>query len=219
MKTPNKDIAVIGLGTFGYELAVALEKAGNNVLAIDKKMDVITHIKDKVTIAVQADVTDESVLKKLDIYKFDKVILGMSNSLETLILTITYLKNLDTKHIIAKVNTHIQKEILLKIGADEVIQPEVTMADILVKKLSYPNILESINVDANNSLVEIKVPKRMEGKSLNQLNLREKYGILVFLQKNGDKYDIITNPNLSFKENDIIFVAGEESKIIEVFKI
>ena len=218
MKKTKKDIAVIGLGTFGYELAVALNNAGINILAVDKKMEIVNRIKDKVSIAVQADITEVDIIKKLDLAKFDKVILGMSNSLENLILAITHLKKLNTKYIIAKANTHLQKEILLKIGADEVIQPEVAMAHSYVKKIAYPNILESIIVDPVNSFVELIVPKKIEGRTLKELNLREKYGVLVFMKKDKEKYNIITNPNQSFIEGDIIFVAGEEEKILKIFK-
>jgi len=213
----KKDITVIGLGTFGYELALNLEEQGNSVLAIDKKANLINQIKDHVTAAIQADVTDENVLYQLDVYKSEKVILGMSNSLENLILTITYLKKMNTKYIVAKANTKIQKEILLKIGADEVIQPEIEMAHTVAKKISYPNILESITVDNQNTLVETKIPQKMAGKSLKELNLREKYGILVLFEKKANKYNVITDPNIKFNEGDIIFVTGEEKTIIDLF--
>ncbi len=213
----NKDIAVIGLGTFGYEVATQLHVAGHYVLAVDAKSEIINQIKDKVTIAVQADVTDEDVLKKLDIGKFNKVILGMSNSLETLILTVTFLKKLKTKCIIVKANTAIQKEILLKVGADEVIQPEVAMAKMLVRRISYPYVLESLTVDSKNSLIEISVPEKFSGKSLRDLDLRNKYGIIVVLKSEKDRYRIVTNPETILFQGEKIFVAGEEEKILTLF--
>jgi len=217
MKNVNKDIAVIGLGTFGYEVATKLHEAGHYVMAVDKNPEIVNQIKDKVTIAVQADVTDENVLKHLDIDKFNKVILGMSDSLETLILAVTYLKKLNTKCIIAKANTHIQKEILLKVGADEIIQPEVSMAHMLVRKISYPFVLESLTVDSKNSLIEISVPEKFSGKTLRELDLRNKYGIIVILISEKDRYHIVTNPETILFQAEKIFVAGKEKKILEVF--
>ena len=142
----------------------------------------------------------------------------MSNSLENLILTITYLKKLNTKYIIAKANTAIQKEILLKIGADEVIQPEVSMAQMLVKKMAYPFMIETLVVDDENVLVEVKVPKKFTNKSIREIDFRQKYGILVLMKKTADKYQIITNPDENLMENDLIFVAGQELKIQKVFE-
>ncbi|RLD49837.1 MAG: TrkA family potassium uptake protein [Bacteroidetes bacterium] len=217
MKHNNKEIAVIGLGTFGYEVATKLYESGHSVLAVDKNAEIINKIKDKVTIAVQADVTDEDILKKLDFEKFNKVILGMSDSLETLILAVTHLKKLNINSIVVKANTHIQKEILLKIGADEVIQPEVTMAHMLVRKISYPYVLESLTVDSKNSLIEISVPEKFSGKTLRELDLRNKYGIIVILKSEKDRYHIVTNPDTILFQAEKIFVAGEETKILEVF--
>lgn len=217
MKNSNKDIAVIGLGTFGFEVATELYKSGHHVMAVDKNPEIVNQIKDKVTIAVQADVTDEDVLKRLDIDKFNKVILGMSDSLETLILAVTYLKKLNTKCIIAKANTYIQKEILLKVGADEIIQPEVSMAHMLVRKISYPYVIESLTVDSKNSLIEISVPEKFSGKTLRELDLRNKYGIIVILKSEKDRYHIVTNPETILFQAEKIFVAGEEKKILEVF--
>jgi len=217
MKHNNKEIAVIGLGTFGYEVATKLYESGHSVLAVDKNAEIINKIKDKVTIAVQADVTDEDILKKLDFEKFNKVILGMSDSLETLILAVTHLKKLNIDSIVVKANTHIQKEILLKIGADEVIQPEVTMAHMLVRKISYPYVLESLTVDSKNSLIEISVPEKFSGKTLRELDLRNKYGIIVILKSEKDRYHIVTNPDTILFQAEKIFVAGEETKILEVF--
>ncbi len=217
MKNSNKDIAVIGLGTFGYEVALKLNESGHYVMAVDKNAEVINQIKDKVTIAVQADVTDEDVIKKLDFEKFYKVILGMSNSLETLILAVTYLKKMNVNYIVIKANTHIQKEILLKIGADEVILPEVSVAHMLVRKISYPFVLESLTVDSQNSLIEISVPEKFSGKTLRELDLRNKYGIIVILKYERDRYHIVTNPETTLFQAEKIFVAGKEDIIIKVF--
>ncbi len=217
MKTENKDIAVIGLGTFGYEIATKLHEYGHYVLAVDKNVEIINQIKDKVTIAVQADITDEDVIVRLDLEKFNKVILGMSDSLETLILAVTLLKKRNVNTVIAKANTHIQKEILLKVGADEVIQPEVFMAKMLVRKISYPYVLESLTVDSKNSLIEIYVPEKFSGKTLRELDLRNKFGIIVILKFNKDRYQIVTNPETMLFHGEKIFVAGEEQKVLDVF--
>ncbi len=217
MKNTNKDIAVIGLGTFGFEVATKLNEAGHYVMAVDKNMEIVNQIKDKVTLAVQADVTDEEVLKKLDIEKFKTVILGMSSSLETLILAVTHLKKMHLKHVIVKAKTYIQKEILLKVGADEVIQPEVSMAKMLVRKIAYPQVIESLTIDAKNALIEIAVPQKFSGKTLRELDLRKKYGILVILKSDKTGYNIVSNPELKLFKGEAIYVAGDEKMILKVF--
>jgi len=49
-----KQIIVIGLGTFGFNVAVELTKRGHQVLAIDSDKSIVEEIKDFVTDAVAA---------------------------------------------------------------------------------------------------------------------------------------------------------------------
>ncbi len=209
----KKDIAVIGLGTFGYELAIALAQQGHHILAIDTDMKKINDIKDDVDVALQADITDPDVLKKLQIDQFDHVILAMSSALEAIILGITYMKKMKVKHIIGKANTYIQKEILLKIGADEVILPEIATAKRLADRITNPDVLEKFNIDAKNALIEIKVPQKFLGKSLKDLDLRKKYGLNVIMLKRHGQTKIIGSPDVKFEAGDVIFVIGNEAQL------
>ncbi len=213
----KEDIAVIGLGTFGFELAVQLSKLGHGVLAIDTDEKKINAIKDEVSVAVQADVTDEDVLRKLEIEKFDKVIFGMSNALESIILSITHMKKMQVKYIIGKANTRIKKEILLKIGADEVILPEISTAQRLAERISTPSILEKFEIDAANSLIEIKVPGKFHQKTLKELDLRKKHGITVILRRHGTSTEVISRPDIKLEKDDIVFVLGDEAVVKKVF--
>ncbi len=217
MKSKNNDIAVIGLGTFGFALAVNLEKQGNNVMAIDIDMEKINHIKNQVSVAIQADVTDEDVLKKIDIQHFDKVIFGMSHALESIILSITLMKKLQVPYIIAKANTQIQREVLLKIGVDEVVLPEIATATRLAERLTHPNILEKFELHTNQSLMEVVVPKKFHKKTLKELELRKKYGINVIMKKKNDETDLITDADTYLYYNDILFVVGNEKNILKIF--
>ncbi len=213
----KEDIAVIGLGTFGFELAVQLSKLGHGVLAIDSDEKKINAIKDEVSVAVQADVTDEDVLRKLEIEKFDKVIFGMSNALESIILSIAHMKKMRVKYIIGKANTRIKKEILLKIGADEVILPEISTAQRLAERISTPSILEKFEIDAATSLIEIKVPGKFHQKTLKELDLRKKYGITVILRRHGASTQVISRPDIKLEKDDIVFVLGDETVVKKVF--
>jgi trk system potassium uptake protein TrkA len=213
----KKDIAIIGLGTFGSELAIQLTKYGHHILAIDIDEKKINNIKEIVDVAVQADISDEEVLKQLEIYKFDIIIFAMSSALESIILAITHLKKLKAKHIIGKANTRIQKEILLKIGADEVILPEITIAKQIAEKLSNPSILDKMKFNNDISLWELKIPDYFIGKNLKDLDLRKKYNINVIMKKNKENVVHNLSPDEVFQEGEIVLVVGEEKNIKKVF--
>lgn len=213
----KKDIAIIGLGTFGFELAIQLTKRGNSILAIDIDEKKVNNIRDLVSVAVQADITDKDVLKQLEINKFDMVVFGMSSALESIILAITHLKKMGVKYIVGKANTRIKKEILLKIGADEVILPEIGIAKQLAEKISNPSLLEKIKIDDKNTIMEVSIPKKFIGKSLRDLDLRKKYDINVILKKTEKQTQTIIEPEELLQKGEIIVVIGNENTINRVF--
>ena len=209
----KKDIAVIGLGTFGYELALQLAQNGHHVLAIDTNDKKINQIKDEVDVALTADITDIDVLKKIQIDQFDYVVLAMSSNLESIILSIVHMKKMQVPHIIGKANTPIQKEVLLKIGADEVILPEVSTAIRLADKLTHPSMLEKFAISDKNTLMEVVVPEKFHGKSLKSLDLRKKYGLNIIMLTRDNNTEVVTNPDIVFQKDDKIFVIGNEQQI------
>ncbi len=212
-----KDFAVIGLGTFGFEVAKKLFEQGHNVMAIDKNPITIHNIQDCVTVAINADIADTAVIDELQLFEFKKIILGLSSNLETLILTIAYLKNNGAAYIIAKGNSELQKQVLIKVGADEVIIPEKEVASKLTERLTHPNIIDRFVLDHNILLINVKVPAKIANKTLEELELRQKYNITVLIRKHEGKSVIINNSKFVLNEGDEIFVAGDAKNIEKIF--
>lgn len=215
----KQDVAVLGLGIFGYRLATSLFKLGHSVLAVDKNPQIVDQIKEDVTEAVVADVTDHTVLVELSINKFDTVVLGMSNDFEQTILTLADLKKLEVKHIIAKANRKIHEEILFKVGADEVILPEREMAEKLAYKIDRPGIGEMLSIDSDIRLINVNVPEKFDGKTLKEIDLRQNYGLnAIMLKRKGEKAGFITTPEEVLRKDDELLVIGDKSSINKFLK-
>jgi len=212
-----KDFVVIGLGTFGFEVAVNLYDQGHNVMAIDKNPITIHNIQDRVTVAINADISDTAVIDELQLFDFKKIILGLSSNLETLILTIAYLKNRGAEYIIAKGNSELQKQVLLKVGANEVIIPEKEVANKLTDRITHPNVIDRFVLDHDVLLINVKVPKKLANRTLEELDLRHKYNITVLIRKHEGKSVIINNSKYVLNEGDEIFVAGDAKNIEKIF--
>ncbi len=60
----KKQIVVIGLGRFGVSVATTLHSMGHDVLALDKEEKNILNVASQLTRAIQADATDETILKE-----------------------------------------------------------------------------------------------------------------------------------------------------------
>jgi len=112
----KRQIVVIGLGRFGISLATTLIAEGHDVLAVDKDENRVQNIASQVTHAIQADATNESVLKELGVDNFDIAIVAMGSAIESSVLTTILLKKLGVKYVVARANDDLHGSILEKIG-------------------------------------------------------------------------------------------------------
>ena len=90
----KKQFGVIGLGTFGSNVAKELFKRNFPVLAIDCKEETVNRISPFVTQAIVADATDDLALKNAGIADCDTVIISMGEDIETSILATLIAKDL-----------------------------------------------------------------------------------------------------------------------------
>ena len=210
--------AIFGLGSFGSKLALELSKAGNTVLVCDINQQRVDDLRDKVTQAVIADVSNEETVKELNVSKFDAVILSMSSYFEKQVLALTLLKQEGVRRVLAKANTNIQEKILFRLGADEVIQPEQDVANRLSRRLSLSNISDMFDFKGS-AIAEVIVPGHLGGKTLKDLDLRNKHQVTVLLlRKPGSTEEIPTGPATLLERGDQLTVFGNQQSIINLFK-
>ena len=93
----KRQVAVIGLGRFGYGVAETLVKKGCEVLAIDTDPEKVQVISDLATFAVQCDATDEKALRAISIQNVDVAVVSIGENVEASILIVQTLKELGIK--------------------------------------------------------------------------------------------------------------------------
>ena len=131
----KRQVAVIGLGRFGYGVAETLVKEGCEVLAIDTDPEKVQSISDLATFAVQCDATDEKALKAISAQNVDVAVVSIGENIEASILIVQTLKEMGVKQIIAKGVTAQHGKILQNLGVTEVIFPERDAAIRLAQRL------------------------------------------------------------------------------------
>jgi trk system potassium uptake protein TrkA len=209
----NREFAVIGLGRFGSGVALSLEAHGYHVLGLDSRPEIVQQLADRITHVAALDSTDEKALKAVDITSFDTVIVAIGKDFEANVLTTVALKNLGVRHVICKVLTRRQRQILLQVGADRAIQPEFDAGQRLADELSAPSILERIPLGPDHSIAELIVPTAFVHQSLAQVDLRNKYGVTVVLVKRGDSVDVSPPANFVLQPDDLLVVLGRKERV------
>ncbi len=211
-----KQFIVLGLGRFGSAVATSLTELGHEVLGVDYDEEIVNILKDKITQAVQADVTEERVLKELGVKNFDTAIVGIGSNLETSILVTMMLKEMGLKYIIAKAQNNLHAKVLKKIGVDKVVFPERDMGARIAQRLITPNIKDYIELEPDYNIIEIEALPEFVDKSLSELDMRNKYGVNVLAIKRDNSFNISPQAKDVIRKDDFLIVIGETKIITEL---
>lgn len=213
----KKQYAVLGLGKFGYSVAVTLENLGCDVIVVDNNAEKIQNIADRVSFAMRADISEANVMKSLGAKNLDGAIIGVSENLEASIMATIGAKEIGIPYVIAKAQNDLHATILKKVGADTIVFPEKEMGSRIAKSLVSTNFADWIELSADYSMVEIEVPEKWVGKSLLDLNVRQRYNINVVGLIENDVVEVSLNPNTAIPARAILILVGS-NKALQKFK-
>ena len=201
---------VIGLGRFGSAVAEELCALGHQVLAIDTDEKAVQRMADKVTQAAVGDCQDPEVLEMLGVKNMDGAVVAFSNDIGTSVLITLNLKELGLPRIICKARNHSHREVLRRIGADQVVFPELESGRNLARTLANREILNYIELTEQYGIVKLKVPARWVGKTLRDLNVRANYQVNIIAIQSGDEaIQPVPSPDYPFQMGDLIFTLGD----------
>jgi trk system potassium uptake protein TrkA len=207
--------AVIGMGSFGANLARTLFERGNEVLAIDRDKNMTETAKDFTTNAVTTEAAVKENLLALGVSEMDVVVVSVGHELEASVMTVLYLHELGVKRIVAKALSEDHAKVLEAVGANEVIYPEKDMAIRTALRLSSPDVIEYLPLVSGITIQEIAPPVRFIGKTLKELDLTNKYGLQVIAIKEviSDRITFIPKADFVIKDSDILVIIGEEKRL------
>jgi trk system potassium uptake protein len=218
-RSKQKDFAVIGLGRFGRSVVRTLSERGYNVLGLDKDPQKVQYISEYCTQAVVVDSTNEDSLKALDIASFDAVVVAIGSDFESDLITTVALKALGVKRVICKARSQRQKDILLRVGADQVVRPESDAGNRVGTELALPNLLEQISFGDSHSVLELRAPDWMIDKTLVELDLRTRYSANVVALRHEASVTVSPEADQVVSENDILVLIGRTEKICKLTEL
>ena len=212
----EKQYAVLGMGSFGESVALTLENMGCDVLVMDDSYEKIQDISDKVSYAIRADVSDPDPLHALGGKNLDGVVVAFSENLEAGIMATMLCKEMGIPLVVAKAKNKLQGAILKRVGADRIVYPEIEMGSRVAKSLVSREFMDWIELSNDYSMVEIAVPDKWVGRTLVDINVRERLGInVVGIIING-KIDVTLDPQKPLPEGGILIVIGAND-VLEKF--
>ena len=204
--------AVIGLGRFGFALAEELARQGKDVLAVDREREIVNRAAEFTDNAFVADALKAENLAACGVGDADVAVIGIGAKIDVSILTALNVMKLGVKRVIAKATSEEQGEVLTRLGA-EVIYPERDMALRTAGKLASPHILEYISLSDTVDIMELTLTPRVDGKTVLELNVRQKWGLNIIAIRHGGEVNIQISPQTKVSANDTLAVVGRTEDI------
>ena len=124
-----KSILVIGIGRFGYHLIDQLNKAGDEILAVDSSEERIEPVLGMVTSSLIGDTTKEEFVRTLGVANFDVCFVAIGDDFQSSLETTSLLKECGAKYVVARASRSVHEKFLLRNGADAVVCPETQLAE------------------------------------------------------------------------------------------
>ena len=171
-------VLLIGMGKFGRTLGEQLLDMGDEVMIVDKNEDIINKLAPRYTNALIADCMSLDNLETMDIPSFDACVVAIGEDFQASLEITSNLKDCGAKRIVSRATTAIQRKFLMRVGADEVIYPDMDIAEKLAVRLNSDNVINFVDLDAEYAIFEIELPKKWLKKTLVEVNPRVHYGRL-----------------------------------------
>lgn len=212
--------AVIGLGLFGRQVARTLAGLGVDVLVVDRDPALVGALKDQVTSAVCADLTDEKALLESGVLNADAAVVAIGEAMEASILVTALLKKHGVRQVVARSHSDLHAQVLTLVGATRTVDPEAEMGHRLAHELYAPDVHARIRLSTGQEVVEFEAPKGFVGQSVQALQFREKYLLNIIAIKHrapeeaaGYRVNRLPRPTDVLGPGDVIVAIGDEGSV------
>lgn len=209
-KKNKKTYAIIGLGRFGYALAMELAKSDAELLVMDKNEEKVRELREVTENAYIINSYDKKVLVQTGVQNCDVAVVCIGEQMDISILMTLNLVTLGIPRVIAKANSGEHGAILEKLGA-EVVYPEHDMAVRLAHRLETSKVLDYIQLSKKVDISKLLVPDKMVGQTVQQVDLRGRFELNIVAIENESTVLDYVRPDYCFRQGDILFVAGGAS--------
>jgi trk system potassium uptake protein TrkA len=214
-----KTVLLIGLGRFGRHIAMKMNELQHQVMAVDKEEERVESLLPYVTNAQIGDSTNEEFLKSLGVRNFDLCIVTIGSDFQSSLETTSLLKELGAKLVVSRASRDIHAKFLLRNGADEVVYPERQLASWAAIRYTADHIADYVELDEDHGIFEVEIPAPWQGKTLRELDVRNKYHVNIFGFKRDGKMSLAVKSDTKLENGMTLMAIGNYADIHKCFHI
>ena len=204
----DDDVLVIGLGRFGGAAALELQRLGHRVLGVERDGQLAESYLGRLTRVVQANAAEAKIIDTVKARSFGIAVVGIGSSVEASVLASANLVDAGVASIWAKALSPEHARILERIGVHNVVRPEADSGR-RVAHLVNGRLQDYIEFDGGYAIIKMRPPQETLGFTLEQSQLRRKYGVTVVGVKSPGQDFTYAVPSTKVMQGDTLIVAGK----------
>lgn len=209
----KKSFAVLGLGKFGRSVAMEMERAGAEVLAVDWNEEIVHEVSEYVTVAMKADVCDVETMSNLGLRNMDGVVIAITGNFDASVMATLLAKEAGVTNIIVKTQDDLHGKILEKVGATKAIIPERESGCRVARSMVSGNFVDFFALSNHIYMVEMEPKPEWIGKTLAELNLRKTQKINIVAIRKNDEINVVFDPHEYITEDCTMLVTVDKKDV------
>ncbi len=214
-----KSVLLIGLGRFGRHIAEKLNEMGHEVMAVDKDEERVNKVLPMVTDAQIGDAASKTFLETLGVPAFDVCFVAIGDDFQSSLVVTAYLKELGAKKVVSRASMEVQRQFLLRNGADEVVYPEKQLAELTALRHTTDHVLDYIALDSEYGIYDMSVPAEWDGMTVRDLDIRRKYDVNLLALREAGKPSTAVNGDTCLQQGQTILALGRWEDIEKCFRL
>jgi voltage-gated potassium channel len=205
-----------GYGRIGRMIAEELDRQKVPFVVIERNPEHVRNVMERGWIAVEADASQEEVLKRVGIHRARGLIAAVGTDAENVYTVLSARVMRPDLFIIARVESDDAERKLRRAGADRVISPYHIGAAHMVQTALRPAVVDFVQLATSSGHLELSMeqvrvpaPSALVGKSLVESGIRQKFGVIIVAIKRADSVmEFNPPPEAVIRGGDELVVLG-----------
>jgi len=220
----NDHFILCGFGRMGEIIAREFARQDVPFVVIERDVDRMHLAMDQGFLAVEADASNEEVLRRVGIDRARGLIAAVSTDAENVYAVLSARLLKPDLFIVGRAETEDARTKLRRAGADRVISPYHLGGLQLAQTALRPAVVDFVqlatsseNMDLNLEQVHIGPGSPLDGKSLIDAGLRQRFGVVVVgIRRKDGKMDFNPEPETAMRAGDDLVVLGRAGSLKEL---
>jgi len=224
VKKLTEHTIICGLGRNGQEAAMELLWQEQPFVAIERDQQIIDDfLEHHNALVINGDATHEDILEKANIQEAKGLISALSSDADNVFITLTARELNPKLKIVARASHEPSISKLKRAGANQVILPHIIGGRKMANLITRPALVDFIdtitgqgNPDLHLEELTCKDYPKLIGKTLGELRIRSKTGVVVIGRKKGNNHiELNLHADTRIDSDNHLYLLGSSAQLQE----